>query len=267
MNAGGYSVIRSIPDPIRGEAFNVGIIAWTDEDWRIALDEDAAQRAINRSPFLAKDAWAYYEPFLRDLLVRDGKLDRTALEQYVAEPRGETLRLTKPAYVRVANDPEGLEDRINEIVKRLVRPPHGGGGGRSPVTEIRSLLRRHIKNNVVQPNYPFLVTRSGVPRTCDFYADSGANVALDALQLGLAKAPAAYERIDAEATRIADVLERNDLKYVVFCRVPVEEPYAPVADRAQKVLTSVGAQVVTSAEDASAIVDQELERQTQLALC
>jgi hypothetical protein len=267
MTTGAYSVVRSIPDPIRGEAFNVGVVVWTDDDWRISLDDDAAQRAINRSPFLAKDAWAYYESYLRDLFIRDGKLDREALERYVAEPRGETLRLTKPAYVRVGDDSNALEQGLNQIMQRLVRAPRGGGGGRNPVSEMRALLRRHIDSGLVQQKHPIPNTRSGVPRTCDFFANSGANVALDALQLGLAKATDAHDRIDAEATRVADVLERNALEYVVYCRIPHVDQYESLTDRAQKVLSSVGAQVVTSAGAASDFVDQALERQTELALC
>jgi hypothetical protein len=264
MTEGSYSLIRSIPDPIRGEVFNIGIIAWNDEEYRIALNEDAAQRSVNQSPFLAKDAWVHYEQFFRDLLCPDGEFDREALNRFIAEPKGETLRLTKPAYVRLSDGPDAFNQRLDEIVKRLVRPVHRGGGSTTPVSELRSRLLRHLRSKAVHQNHAFSDTRSGVPRTCHFYANSGANIALDALRIDVSKASDAFERVDAEATKVADVLERNDLRYVVYCRSAEDEHHHFVTDRARKVLHSFGAEVVTSAEEASQLLERELEHQPVL---
>lgn len=270
MNVGAYSLIRSVPDPIRGEVFNIGIVAWSDDQVRIEVDEDAAKRAVNQSRYLAKDAWAYYECFLRDLLIEDGVINQSVLDEFAATPRGETLRLSKASFMRFPDGEQGFNERVLEIVKRLVAPIHRGGGSGSPAKDIRVRLKSLIDSKAVQQNYPFLQTRSTVPRSCEFFVNSGANVALDTLRLDLSKPNLVYERIDAEATKIADIRSSNGVRFFVYCQAGQDEASLPIVDRARKVLDSVEAEVVLSLDEASEILEREAERQqeqqTELAL-
>ena len=56
MNRGHYSVIRCIPDPARGETFNVGILVWNGAGYRLSIDPNAAKRAARENPLFARDA-------------------------------------------------------------------------------------------------------------------------------------------------------------------------------------------------------------------
>jgi hypothetical protein len=252
MSTGSYSVIRSIPDPIKGEVFNIGVVVWDNEQFRIEIDEKAARHAVNQSPFLARDAWAYFDEFLRDLLVRDGRFDQDALERLIEKPRSETLHLSKPAYVRFPAEAGGFDERVEELLRRLVMRKTGGGSSASPVEDVKERLAPLIRSKAIQQNHRFPATRSTIPRMCHFFVNSGANVALDALRLDLSEAKNAYDRVDIEATKVADVISAGSaIRFFVYCQTGDNEQSRSVVERADKVLSSVGAEVLFSADEAA----------------
>ncbi len=272
MSVGSYSVIRSIPDPIKGEVFNIGVVVWDDERFRIEIDEKAARHAVNQSPFLARDAWAYFDESLHEMLVRDGRIDPEALEDLIEKPKSETLRLSTPAYVRFRREAGGFDERVAEIVKRLVTRKTGGGASISPVDDIKERVDPYIRSKAIEQNYAFPATRSTIPRMCHFFVNSGANVALDALRLDLSKANNAFDRVDIEATKVADVIGADGkIRFFVYCQTGDNEQSRPIVERAHKVLGSVGAEVLFSADEAAQILKQmvrapEVEQQFELPL-
>lgn len=261
MNHGAYSLVRTIPDPIRGEVFNIGIVAWGEEFIQIRIDEDAARRAANQSRYLAKDAWTHYENFLRELLIENGTLKQTTLEEFATCPHGETLRLTAPKFLRFPDGEHGFNERVQEILKRLVLPIHRGGGAGSPSRYIRTRLKPFIDRQAIQQNYGFTETRSSVQRSCEFFVNSGSNVALDTLRLDLKDVNTVYERIDAEATKISDVITPSNIRFYVYCQPASGEGAGEIEDRARKVLTSVNAIALLDPEAASEVLEQAAERQ------
>lgn len=263
MGAGSYSVIRSIPDPIKGEVLNIGVVVWDAEQFRIVIDEKAAQHAVNLSPFLPKDAWAYFEESLIESLVKGDQLDPDAVDAFVECPRSETLRLSRPAYARIANEPDGFDQRVTQLVKRLVERRPSGGGTFSPADDIKERVEPYIKSKRIHRNHPFAQTKSSVQRKCDFFVNSGANVALDALRLDLSKPRDAFDRVDIEAAKVVDVVGENPVRFLVYCQAGNVPHSAAVRDWATNVLSSVGAEVLFDAAEAAEILKREANHQEQ----
>jgi hypothetical protein len=258
MKPAQYAVIRYIADPVHNEAQNVGILAWGDEQYRVRVDAEAAARVVRDHPWLGRDALLYLEPHLRAEL--DAALERvpTADEAILRVPRsqkGYPVLLSEARSTSVLEEgPQGRDETVDRLVKRLVIPRRRGGGGRgggpSPTEEIGKQLRPLILQGLVQPNYAFSKSRSGIPRTVDFFANSTTNVAIDAVCLALRSANEIQLRADAEAFKVEDIRADSPVGFITYCQITDDPEMQDVFSRAFQVLVAAGAKVVTTPEAA-----------------
>ncbi len=250
MRPAHYAVIRYIADPARNEALNVGIIVWDEESYRLRIDADAASRIVRDHPFLERDALLSLEPHLSNRLetaLEHAPTPDKAIRDVIERQRGYPLSLTEPRLTTILTDtPDGLDQTLGRLVQRLVMPKRrGGGGGLNPVAEVERHLRPFIRHHLVHQNWAFPASRSGVPRSADFFANSGANLAVDALGLAISSADEIRKRADAEAFKVEDVISANQVHYITYCHVADRPELEEAYSRAFKILRSAGAEVVT----------------------
>jgi hypothetical protein len=86
-----------------------------------------------------------------------------------------------------------------------------------------------------------------------FFANSGANVALDAVSLAVKDAETIRLRADAEAYKVVDILEENEIRFLVYCEFHRDPELHQVNERARRILESAGAEVMIDIDD---VVDQ-----------
>lgn len=253
MTPASYSVVRYIADPGRGEAFNIGIILWGEGQFRIRVDDDALARVTRQNAHLAKDALSYVEPFLYQELSNSGSFDEEAIDRFVSKPRGLHLTLTEARYTTLSERSEAaFQATLDRLVARVVKPVRlPGGGGATPFMLVRRRLSPLIRTGLVKEGHPFEASRTGLPRTAEFFVNSNANIALDTLKLSVQRADEILARADAEAFKVEDVLSENTVRYVVYCELSNEGLLRDATENALKVLKSVGAQPETELEDAT----------------
>ena len=75
-------------------------------------------------------------------------------------------------------------------------------------------------------------------------------MALDFLKLSLKRPDEIRLRADAEANKIGDIAETNDVNPVVFCAVSDEPAVSEATNDAFAIIGASGASVVTSIDDA-----------------
>jgi hypothetical protein len=255
-----YSVIGYIPDPARGEALNVGIVAWNERGFVLRIDDQAVARVIRENPKLEKEALLYLEPTLYSAIAPSAPpFNEHRLMNFIEMQRGYPVLLSEPRSTTVEDGSErALVETADRLALRLVRPRRRSGGSAPNATQqLERQLKPLLRDNVVAKNHFFAESRTGVPRVVDFFANSGANVALDVLRLSIASADLIRVRSDAEAFKIMDVRERNNLsEYVVFCEFSETPESAQINANATRVLETSGARVVPSVEDAAEIIYQ-----------
>jgi hypothetical protein len=119
------------------------------------------------------------------------------------------------------------------------------------VENLERFLRPLLKQKVVSKNHVFHASRTGIPRRVDFFANSTANLGLDALRLNLKKADQILERTDAEAFKIEDIRSRNDIGFLVYCDFSEAKTLRQVNRNTRRILESVGAVVITEIQEAA----------------
>jgi hypothetical protein len=265
MKQAHYVVIRYIADPARNEALNVGILVWSDEEFRLRIDHEATLRVIRDHPWLERDALAYLEPHLRERLnsaLEHEPLAAGAVARILARQKGFPVLLTEPRTTTILEEgAEGLDSTTMRLLQRIVIPRRrrGGGGGPTPFDELARPLRPLIRQGQVYTRHPMPRSRSGVPRVVDFYVNSVANLALDAIRLSVQDPNEIRLRADAEAFKIEDILlEKGNRveRFIAYCQLARQEELHDTYSRAFQVLTSAGAEVVTTAGAAVERVEQ-----------
>jgi hypothetical protein len=189
------------------------------------------------------------------------------IARYLASQRGYPVVFTEPRYTTIGLEgAEGLQATVERLVDRIVRPKRrGGGGGGRPVDALARQLRPWLQRRVIARRHVFTRSRSGVPRSVDFFANSTANVALDALNLAIQRADEIRLRCDAEAFKVEDIKGSNELReYVVFCEFHQEPEFADVNLVARRVLESAGATVEESVEAAASVVAEAVQSRGEL---
>lgn len=257
MRSADYAVIRYVADPGRNEARNVGLIIWDEHDCRLYIDDLAVERVVRENTFLERDALLYLEPFLRDELSVTSPFNRERFLTLLNNQRWFPVILTEPRYTTLQEDqPGALEATLERLLKRVVRPgQRGGGSGFNPVRALAKRLRPLIQQQVLEPNHFFTASLTGLPRKVDFYANHGANTALDTLRLAIKDAGDIRTRVDAEAFKIEDICSKNNVNFIVYCAFSNEQALADANESARHVMTSVGATVVTNLDDAAREVE------------
>lgn len=250
-----YTVVCYIPDPGRGEALNVGVIVWSDEGYRVAVDSTAADRVIRENPHLAREALLYLEPHLRRTLDRvPGKpVERVAA--VMRDEAGFPVTFTEPRFTTVdESDTRGLEATLERLVARIVRPKRRGAPSTPTLTDLleqrcRQLIQAHrvVRNHLVEG------ARTGLTRTVDFWVNSGTNIALDTLKLDVGRADEIARRADAEAYKALDLLQHTEAFYVL-CSFSPDADLGEASERARRVLKSAGALVLDNVASATTML-------------
>ncbi|HET8565693.1 MAG TPA: DUF3037 domain-containing protein [Solirubrobacterales bacterium] len=260
MSEAHYSVIRYIPDPARGERLNIGILLWEEEaaDFRLSLDEEAIKRVIRENPRLEQDSLLYVEPMLREQLASAVAPVTARIKTMLEKQSGFPLELADPLFTAIPTGEEletgqdGLDVTLDRLVKRIVHPKRRGHGGHpSPKELVASKLRPLINSEAVSRAYQ-VRAKSGVPRQVDFFANSGANVALDVVQLAITKADEIRQRADAEAMKVIDLLGGSEVNdYFVYCQFADDRQLADVYGEARTVIEAQGARVLDDPDKAA----------------
>jgi ribosomal silencing factor RsfS len=260
MSEAHYSVIRYIPDPARGERLNIGILLWEEQsaDFRLSLDEKAIERVIRENPRLELNSLLYVEPMLREQLASAVTPVTARIKTMLDKQGGFPLELADPLFTAVPSadeleeDEDGLDATLDRLVKRIVHPKRRGGAGHpSPKDQLATRLRPLINNQAVSRAYQ-VKAKSGVPRHVDFFANSGANVALDVVQLAISKADEIRQRADAEAMKVIDLLGGSDVNdYLVYCQFSDDRQLADVYGEARTVIEAQGARVLDDPDEAA----------------
>ena len=143
---------------------------------------------------------------------------------------------------------------LERLVKRIVRPKRRGYSHASPTDQMASLLKPLIRAQAVSRAYQ-VKAKSGVDRHVDFFANSGNNVALDALQLAITKADDIREPADAKSMKVIDLLDGDKVKdYVVYCHLSDDRQLEDVYGEARTVMEAQGARVLTNPDEAAKVL-------------
>jgi hypothetical protein len=255
MSEARYSVIRYIPDPGRGERLNIGILLWDEEsaEYRLEIEQKAIERVIRENPRLASDSLFYIAPMLNEQLSSAVTPTTARIKSILGKRTGFPLDISEPRLTTISADEDGLDMTLDRLVKRIVRPKRRGGPRHpKPADLVATKLKPLIQSQAVSRGYPLSATKSGVPRYADFFANSGANVALDVVQLAVTKADEIRLRADAEANKVSDILSGkagvND--YLVYCQVTDDRQLSNTYGDARTVIEAQGARVLTDLDDA-----------------
>jgi hypothetical protein len=260
MSEAQYTVIRYIPDPARGERLNIGILLWDEDsaDYRLSLDEKAIERVIRENPRLERDSLLYIEPMLSEQLATAVTPVTARIKTMLKKQHGFPLELADPLFTTVVSDEDlsdgedGLDATLDKLVNRIVHPKRHRRGYPSPKDQMATRLRPLIKTQAVSRGYSLRSTRTGVNRHVDFFANSGANVALDVLQLAVTKADDIRQRADAEAYKVYDLLGGEEVNnYLVYCQLADDRELESVYGDARTVIEAQGAKVLTDPDEAA----------------
>lgn len=257
MKPANYAVIRYIADPARNEPVNVGVVLWNEIGSRLKLDDQAIARVVRDNPHLSRDALLYLDDFLRRRLIADRSLTgSTDIGREIRQRSQFPVVVTEPLFTTVADETEdALDAELDSLLARVVRPPRRRGGPRPGTTsDLTKRWKPWLGTKLVQ-NHVFASSKTGVPRTVTFFANSGANVALDVLSLAINKADEIQQRADAEAYKAEDILAKNDIRFLVYCSLRRDEQYATVNEAAIRTLQTAGAEVTTTVEETATAVE------------
>ncbi len=252
MKPAQYAVVRYVADPARNEPINVGIVVWTELTSSFRLEPTALERVVRENPHLDKDSLLYLDPFLRQTFAPERPLDGPqTIERRLREQRLFPVVFSEPRFTTAADGSEGaLEAALDRLLIRVVRPPKRRGGGRRLGAE--DALAKRWKpwlGREILRNHVFGASRSGNPRKVSFYANSGANVAVDVLRLAIQKGDEIVQRADAEAFKIEDITAAQQLQFIVHCDLQPGDEYSAVNETALRSIASVGAVVATELDD------------------
>ncbi|MDP9365149.1 MAG: DUF3037 domain-containing protein [Chloroflexota bacterium] len=253
-----YAVIRYVADPARNEPVNVGIVLWNDVASRLRLDEEALARVVRGNPHLSRDALHYLDQFLRARLVGDRRQNGSQpMEDRIQERSQFPVLFTESRLttVRDASD-EALDAELAGLVARIVRPSGRQGGGARPgvAGDLAKRWKPWLGTRLLR-NHVFEESKTGVPRMVNFYANSGADIAVDIVRLVIRAADDIQHRADAEAFKVEDVLARHDVRFLVHCDLHHDQHYAQANNAALRTIAAAGATVLTRIEDTAAQVE------------
>lgn len=254
MTDTGYTVIRYIPDPGRGESLNIGILVWAPDDFRLSIDEDAVKRVIRENPRLEQDALLYVEPMLNEKLSSGVVPVSAQIKNLLQDQRGFPVELTEPRFTMIdLMDEGGIDATLERLTDRVVKPKRRSGrSAPNPIQLLERELRPLLAAKTVERNHFFRDTRTGVPRKADFYANSGVNIALDSIKLSIQTADEIRLRADAEAYKVHDVLEadKSVSQYFVYCEFGDDHELEETNRVARQVLEAEQAIILTDLDEA-----------------
>lgn len=263
-----YSIVRYVADPARNEPVNVGVVLWSNNRFALRVDDLAVARVIRDNPRLERDALLYLAPYLFDRLAKaTPPFTAEGFLGVIATESGFPIGFTEPRVAAVRGDSKAeLDEAVDRLIGRVVRPRRrpGGGGLRSVATLERD-LKPYLAQEVIVRRHTLLAARTHIPRSVDFYANSGANVALDVLNLDLVKGDDIRMRADAEAYKVWDLLGSPEIKnYYVYCEFSAEDRVADVTHSASSIIESAGAKVLADVDEATSVLAAAAAQSTRL---
>lgn len=129
-----YSIVRCVPDPARGERFNIGVILWAPARPKVVIDYDCAKAAIARNPRLAADTLRSMQDILQ------AKADRAhaaenGKERFIRNQSGFPILVGDAMFIQINDETEvTITATMNRLVGRLVAPQ---GDDEEPAVEER----------------------------------------------------------------------------------------------------------------------------------
>jgi hypothetical protein len=257
MSVSHYSVIRYVPDPVREEWVNIGVVVSAEDEH---FSGCRFVRNWTRANYFGRENMLFLKEFAREFSEEVGrKADLFGQRPFTPERLrslagnwANSIQFSEPR-ASVARDPEALLEVLYDQYILEYRP---GGGSSNPVELLEKRLRPLLEKKLVAEHYWFENSSSGLPRMVDFYANSTANVALDTLRLALKRPDAIEQRAAAEARKIDDLAGSNPkLRFVVYCSTSDDRALEESNDHARRELEWARALVVTDIQAAA----QEIE--------
>jgi len=252
MTNASYVVVRYVADPARNEQLNVGVLAWGAGGHQLVIDGEAVARVIRENPRLHTDALSSLPATVTEIVDLAPGLPPAEIGERVAQAARFPVVFSEPRATTVADgDPNALGATVERLVKRIVTPRRRSGrGAPSARQEIERRVTALILGGRVQPQFPFLNTRTGVRRVVDFFVNSGSNVALDTVKLDLRLADEVRLRADAEAYKIGDIAAENPVEFLVLASLPTGDEMIPARDEALQILRATEATVLSDVDEA-----------------
>ena len=256
MTAARYSLIRFLADPARNEPINVGVIAWDASGVRLGLDDAALYRVYRLNPNLAKAAVDHVEELLESSIVARWGDAEGDPERLLSPFRKPPVLLTEPMLTNGDGSAANLEVVVDRLLRRLVRVvPRGNERGpknQRVVTYFNDRFRRLIDEERIDTDVE-LPTGSGVTLAVNFWANSGANVALDVVNLSLSTPRKIQERVYSEAGKAFDLLGSGSTvrDLIIYCAPPTDDNLGATVAIAKAVIETTGATVTADREEAA----------------
>lgn len=250
-----YAVVQYVPDPVADERMNIGVIAFNDDrvysrfirDWQRVRSFGAKDAALLQDFARSVQSVTGQQRTLAALL--EGEPFTPDAIRMIARRWKSSIRLTEPR-ASLLTAAELLEDIAGRFLRESKRR---GGGPKSAAEILERRFRPLLDRKILAKDHPIEGSRTGIERRVDFFADSGANLALDTLRLVLTKPKEIIARADAEAFKIEDILgDSNAMRVIVYPELSLDERLSVVNDDAQRILKSVGATVETDLNAAAA---------------
>lgn len=259
MRSAEYAVVRFVADPARNEPVNLGIVLWTERASRLKLDDDAIARVVRDNPHLSRDSLHYLDNFLRRRLAMGDVGGTSEIARHIQNRSQFPVLITEPRFTTLSDDSEAaIDDELNALLARVVRPQSRRAGWRpGTARQLAQRWKPWLGAKVVQ-NYVFEQSKTGVPRMVSFFANSGADIAVDVLSLAIKDADDIQRRADAEAYKVVDVLAKHHVSFVVHCDMRGDDQYEDANAAALRTLSTSGARVTTTVEDTVAAVESAI---------
>ncbi len=255
MDPASYSVVRYVPDPGRGERLNIGILLWAGDHYQLRLDDDAVDRVVRENPRLVRESLLYVGPMIRERLDTSEGAVSDRVTDLLARQNGFPVDLSEARFTTLPS-PAALDDALDALVDRIVRPKRRGGAssGYDPRHAMEQRLKPLLRQGRVERHHFFRSSGTGIGRAVDFFANHGSNTALDVVRLALKKADEVQRRADAEAFKVYDIRSENDIRFVVYCDFSFDRNLEEANHAARRAIESTGAMVVTEPDDAAAAI-------------
>lgn len=268
MTTGHYSVVRCVPDPARGETFNIGIAIWANRYFRVDVDRSGARRAANENPNLAVHSFDNLEETIYSQLRALDPINTTKFNKMRKNHPGTPFFFDEPQFVEIPKigiDPLGLDKLtapLQKLMDRLVRRAgqqharHAAEPEPEPepepaiALELERKVRPLIDAGKIARKRMLLGRTSGKDRWIDFLAGT---TALDVLRIE-PKEEEAFIRDDGEAFKILDLQDYVSEYYVLPFTTRREVQRTFEEDQVNKAIVSVGGKLLHNIEEAEEVM-------------
>jgi len=256
MSAGNYSVIRCVPDPARGELFNIGIAIWLRGRFIVDINHAAARRAAKENPYLAIDAYDKASDWVNSRLLELDPINKTTFQRMRKNHRGTPYLFAAPQFVNVPSigiDP--LDEALQKLMERVITVRVSAVKEHvmpDPVELIQDKILSLISTGKVRRRHPLIGKKTGWERHVDFLSGS---VALDVLNLDFGE-DAAMKRAELEAYKIYDL--KDDIQIAEYYVLPFSS--TTVEQRTlgdnpiHKAIASVAGKIVMNIREAEEVI-------------